>query len=351
MNPALGLIAGFSPAPKAAAGAAAAPAAASEPAGLETLFADLLTALTADEALPPGSAHAGPADALASADADAEDSLWTGALPAVDILMPTEGLEPEVVMAAPEGAIPLIIRLESEGRQSNALQDAIARQVPGRDALASAAALAAPESPALPAIDAAAATLREALPGSFARTPSPAAGAMDAGGTYALTGSAQPAAAEQQLASAAGRQAQPAPLSPQDLRATVTQTFEQVSWMSKEGVHQARLQLEPAHLGRLDIWLDIEAGEARLHLGAQQAQVREALESVLPRLRDALAEQGLTLTDASVSHSGRDDLPSGDQRGKAAAQGALAGEEDVAGDEPALASQNLSTPGLVDIYA
>lgn len=185
---------------------------------------------------------------------------------------------------------------------------------------------------------------------SLATAGQPSAGSEAQGGSTLAAG-LQASAPERQLDVAAGRLPQPAPLPPQEFRATVSQTLEQVAWMSREGVHQARLQLEPAHLGRVDIWLDLEAGEARLHLGAQQAQVREALEAVLPRLRDALAEQGMTLTDASVSHSGRDDASGESGRGDRAGSSAGFAEDAVAADEAGSALHDMSASGLLDIYA
>lgn len=185
---------------------------------------------------------------------------------------------------------------------------------------------------------------------SLATTGQPPAGA-DAQGGSALAAGLQASASDRPLDVAAGRLPQPAPLPPQEFRAAVSQTLEQVAWMSREGVHQARLQLEPAHLGRVDIWLDLEAGEARLHLGAQQAHVREALEAVLPRLRDALAEQGMTLTDASVSHSGRDDASGESGRGDHAGSSAGFGEGVVAADQADSPLHDMSASGLLDIYA
>lgn len=170
-------------------------------------------------------------------------------------------------------------------------------------------------------------------------------------GSNALATGLQASGPERQIDVAASRLPQPAPLPQPELRATVSQTLEQVAWMSREGVHQARLQLQPAHLGRVDIWLDVEAGEARLHLGAQQAQVREALEAVLPRLRDALAEQGLSLTDASVSDSGRDAFSGASGRGESAGA-ATAFAEEVDPDEVAASARySLQPSGALDIYA
>ena len=138
---------------------------------------------------------------------------------------------------------------------------------------------------------------------------------------------------------------------PRDVHATVSQTLEQVAWMSREGVHQARLQLDPPHLGRVDVWLDLEGGDAKLHLGAQQSQVREALEAVLPRLRDALAQQGMDLTDASVSDSGQDQPSADAGHGDAAGSSTEFTEDAAANDRDDTRLHSLQQSGIVDAYA
>lgn len=175
--------------------------------------------------------------------------------------------------------------------------------------------------------------------------------ATEGGSGNALAAALPASAPERSLDAAAGR-LPPAPaLPPRELQATVSRTFEHVTWMSREGVHEARLQLEPAHLGRVDIRLDVEGSEARLHLGSQQASVREALEAVLPRLRDALAEQGMNLTDASVADPGRDDS-SGDA-GRRESPGEAAANTDEAGatEHEAAGAHSARSAGLLDAYA
>ncbi|MFO7549801.1 MAG: flagellar hook-length control protein FliK [Haliea sp.] len=193
----------------------------------------------------------------------------------------------------------------------------------------------------------AAADAPELLQGLVAAGGQPALAETAAGN--ALAGALQAPAGEK-LEAAPARPAVALPLPAPEARATFTQTLDQVVWMTREGVHQARLQLEPAHLGRVDIWLDLDGGEAKLHLGAQQAQVREALEAVLPRLRDALAQHGMSLTDASVSDSGRQQPENSDHRESTAATTTASAEAEVVeGGESR--SSTLSPSGLLDLYA
>lgn len=149
-----------------------------------------------------------------------------------------------------------------------------------------------------------------ALPAAIGETlrglnvPSGQTSAGEVGGTVA--GLVQAGGNERALDTLAPRMPHTPAQQPREAQAAVAQTLERVAWMSREGLHQAKLQLDPAHLGRVDILLDLEGGDARLQFSAQQPQVKEALEAVLPRLREALAEQGMNLTDASVSYSGQE---------------------------------------------
>ena len=74
--------------------------------------------------------------------------------------------------------------------------------------------------------------------------------------------------------------------------------------MAENGVEVARLRLTPAHLGPLEIHVNVEDDRAQVWFGAQHSQTREALEAALPRLREMFAAQGLELTQADVEARG-----------------------------------------------
>ena len=79
-----------------------------------------------------------------------------------------------------------------------------------------------------------------------------------------------------------------------------------VVWMAREGVQQAELRLNPANLGSVDVRLNISNDQASVTFLAQNAATREALEQSMPRLRESLAENGLSLTHSEV---GQQDHP------------------------------------------
>lgn len=144
----------------------------------------------------------------------------------------------------------------------------------------------------------------------------------------------------------------PAPSAP--MSAAAGQTFEHVALMVRQGVSEARLQLKPAELGRVDIRIEIDGNEARVQMHVQQAQVREALEQLLPRLREALAGQGVELSDATVDHSG--DQAAGEQGRAFADSDASAPPEESGRSGDRAESANApaavaSRAGLLDAYA
>ena len=68
---------------------------------------------------------------------------------------------------------------------------------------------------------------------------------------------------------------------------------------------RAEFHMHPAHLGPVDIQINIAADQASLLITAPQAATREALEQALPHLRNMLANQGITLGQASVQSDQR----------------------------------------------
>jgi flagellar hook-length control protein FliK len=137
-----------------------------------------------------------------------------------------------------------------------------------------------------------------------------------------------------------------------EMRAAAEQAMQRVVWMAArdQGVSQARLQLHPAHLGKIDIHLEVQGREASVVLNVSNAPVRETVEAMLPRLREQLEQQGINLGDASVFDSEPGDAGTEQQRSAFAAAGSETGgsEGDQLAVETELRSGGL---GLLDAYA
>lgn len=116
-----------------------------------------------------------------------------------------------------------------------------------------------------------------------------------------------------------------------------------LSLMLREGNREARLQLHPAELGRVQVTINTDGDQARVMFVADSQAARDAIEQALPRLREALAEQGLDLAQADVGQQG----PGG---GDKAGDGAGDGAGDSAGEEAIVATDagDAVSPGTDD---
>ncbi len=126
---------------------------------------------------------------------------------------------------------------------------------------------------------------------------------------------------------------------------------DRVQWMVNQNVQLAELKLNPPGLGPLEVRVRVDGDRTHISFLASQANVRDAVDAALPRLREMFAEGGVSLGDVTVGH--RD---GGDGRGGQGTPG-----EDGAGatdGKPDDAQADLLRPdgmragqGLVDYYA
>ena len=87
-----------------------------------------------------------------------------------------------------------------------------------------------------------------------------------------------------------------------------------LQWMAQQQVGRAEIQLHPEDLGSIDVQIEFDGKSVRADFQSPHGEVRQLLESSLPRLRELLESQGLQLQHADVgSGQGR-----GERRGDAA---------------------------------
>ncbi len=82
------------------------------------------------------------------------------------------------------------------------------------------------------------------------------------------------------------------------------QIGERVLMMAGRQMTSAEIRLTPAELGPLRVQVSVDDGAANVTFQAQHAVTRDAIEQALPRLRELLAENGLSLGQASVGEQG-----------------------------------------------
>jgi flagellar hook-length control protein FliK len=75
---------------------------------------------------------------------------------------------------------------------------------------------------------------------------------------------------------------------------------EKTVWMVNQRVQVADLHLNPPDLGPLQVTVTVNNDQATASFVSQHAEVRQAIESALPKLREMLAESGISLGNTSV---------------------------------------------------
>ncbi|MHB1100719.1 MAG: flagellar hook-length control protein FliK, partial [Burkholderiales bacterium] len=75
---------------------------------------------------------------------------------------------------------------------------------------------------------------------------------------------------------------------------------QKVAWMTSSGNHVAELHLNPPNLGPLEVKLTVHNDQATIQFVSQHQEVRAALESALPQLKEMMMDSGISLGNASV---------------------------------------------------
>lgn len=134
-----------------------------------------------------------------------------------------------------------------------------------------------------------------------------------------------------------------------------------VMYLSSQNLKTADIQLHPLELGRLDIRVDVTPDQqTQITFHSAHLGVREALDSQQNRLRDMLAQQGLTQVDVSVSDQSRQSqqqqqhqahASQGSGNTQARGGGAVDDVDELSAVGAAAANQTVIGSSLVDYYA
>ena len=90
--------------------------------------------------------------------------------------------------------------------------------------------------------------------------------------------------------------------------------------MKSDGVSEARLQLNPAELGRLSIQIASQDSEVKVSFMVESQQAKQVIENAMPRLRELLDGAGLDLTDSGVDQRRQDTRDASPQKSNQAAE-------------------------------
>ena len=128
----------------------------------------------------------------------------------------------------------------------------------------------------------------------------------------------------------------------------------QLTWLVNNRVQEAEIRVNPPELGPLAIRMSLHQNQTNLSFFCHEAAVREAIEQALPKLREMLDNQGITLNQAQVFDQGlgRQSAHSGEQSAQHPRPGwlpAASADHEESADSIRPASSRL--PGQVDDYA
>ena len=129
---------------------------------------------------------------------------------------------------------------------------------------------------------------------------------------------------------------------------------QKVVWLATSETQSAQLTLNPAQMGPIEISLSVERGNASVSFASANAEVREAIETALPRLREMLASAGIELGQTNVGAESFRQQQQSARDGSSAARSTGDGAILAADSAVALPSRTFVTQrgnGLVDLFA
>ena len=127
-----------------------------------------------------------------------------------------------------------------------------------------------------------------------------------------------------------------------------------VQLIQRGGEQHVQMKLHPAELGPLSISLKMTEHGAQAQFLSAHAQVRQVIEQAIPQLREALAEQGISLSDTSVGEQGFSNQQEAfAQHSTGSSAGGESGVTSVEGETgtPVPVGSSIALDGRVDLYA
>jgi len=121
-----------------------------------------------------------------------------------------------------------------------------------------------------------------------------------------------------------------------------------VGWLAEQKIGHAHIRISPEDMGTIDVRLQMDGDKVHASFSSPHVEVRHALESTLPRLRELLGEQGFQLAHADVGQQQQGDSGQSPRGGSFPASG----DGDPGTAEVTLSSaQLIRQRGLLDVHA
>ncbi len=126
---------------------------------------------------------------------------------------------------------------------------------------------------------------------------------------------------------------------------------ERILFMAGKKIQSAEIRLNPPNLGLLEVKLAISGDQAQLVFQSGNANVRDVLESAVPRIREMLEQQGINLTDVNVSDGKQQESSQSEEGEKRNGGGGMAGMgEGIEEEVVPISTMAVDRIGLVDYY-
>tara|TARA_R110002072_G_scaffold31735_18_gene97746 strand:- start:62295 stop:63401 length:1107 start_codon:yes stop_codon:yes gene_type:complete len=117
-----------------------------------------------------------------------------------------------------------------------------------------------------------------------------------------------------------------------------------ITLMVNQTISTARIHINPPELGPIEVKVNLNHDQASVQFTSQSAQVREALEQSVPKLREMLETAGFSLADSGVSDQGQEGFTQSDG-------GPDSGAEDTGLEDESISRTEVrQSIGLVDDY-
>jgi flagellar hook-length control protein FliK len=129
-----------------------------------------------------------------------------------------------------------------------------------------------------------------------------------------------------------------------------TELAGRMTYLVGEKAQSAQLHLNPAHLGPVEVRIHIDADQqTSIAFAVTQTDTRNALQDALPRLRELLADSGISVSNCSVS---AESFAGGSPQGGGNQRGARGGSSPGGStDLPTPVTRAVPVNALVDVFA
>ncbi len=144
-------------------------------------------------------------------------------------------------------------------------------------------------------------------------------------------------------------------------QAGITEAFGRPAWsqgmgkqillMINQNISTAEIRLNPAHLGPIEVLIDMSEEQVSVSMNSRHAMVRDAMEQALPKLREMLEQNGFSLADADISkHSFAEQREQNSERNSKGFSGSHVEQAAVSEASRSVIRQTAMSNSMVDYY-